>query len=119
LDIRISVVDGSPAELESLDAWLRHERELAGLVKLVAPPPREGELGSLAQEVLITAVGSGGAITAALVASLKGWLSLPRRSSVKIKLRAGRVVEIEADRLDGAHVEALIRKALESGSGGE
>lgn len=113
MEVSISIAAGDAAELESLDDWLRQERELAGRVKLVAPEPRDGQLGSLAQEIVITAVGSGGAITAAVVASLKAWLSLPRRSHVKIRLKAGQVVEIEADRLDGDRVEALIRQALD------
>jgi hypothetical protein len=113
VDVSISVAAGDAAELESLDDWLPQERELAGRVKLVAPEPRDRQLGSLAQEIVITAVGSGGAITAAVVASLKAWLSLPRRSHVKIRLKAGQVVEIEADRLDGDRVEALIRQALD------
>lgn len=116
MEVRISVVDGGPAELESLDDWLRQERELAGRVKLVGPELQEGQLGSLAQEILVTAVGSGGVITAAIVASLKGWLSLPRRSYVRIRIKGGRVVEIEADRLDGARVETLIRQALDYGA---
>jgi hypothetical protein len=119
VEIRISVVEGDLAELESLDDWLRHERALAGRVRLDGPAPQEGQLGSLAQEILITAVGSGGVITAAVVAALKSWLALPRRSYVRIKLKAGSVVEIESDRLDSDHVESLIRKALEANAGKE
>jgi hypothetical protein len=118
MEVRISIVEGGAAELESLEDWLRHERYLAGRVRLASPPPKNSELGSLAQEIVITAIGSGGVISAAVAASLKGWLSLPRRSYVRIKIKSGNVVEIEADRLDGEHVESLIRKALESGLSG-
>jgi hypothetical protein len=119
VEIRISVVEGDLAELESLDEWLRRERALAGRVRLDGPAPRDGQLGALAGEILITAVGSGGVITAAIATALKSWLALPRRSYVRIRLKAGSVVEIESDRLDSDHVEALIRKALEAPAGKE
>jgi hypothetical protein len=112
MEIRISVVRNHSAELESLQDWLRQEQELSGRVALATSSPREGELG-LPAETLVVAVGSGGALSV-LAASLKAWLSLPRRSDVRIKVQAadGRTVEISADRVSSARIDSLLRQAL-------
>jgi hypothetical protein len=113
VQVHISITGGDQAELESLDDWLRRERELAGHVAFAAAPPREGELGVLG-EALIVAVGSGGAISV-LAAALKSWLSLPRRSDVRIKVeeRADRrIVEIEADRVSAERIDDWVRQVL-------
>jgi Effector Associated Constant Component 1 len=121
VEIRISVADGDQADLESLDDWLRGEPELAGQVKAAGSPPTRGHLGALT-EVLTVALGSGGAITV-LAASLKGWLSLPRRSDVTVKIdRAdGSSVTIAAKRVAAgqADIELIIRQALDSGTAQE
>jgi hypothetical protein len=118
VEIRISVADGDLAELESLDDWLRGEPELAGRVKAAGSPPTRGHLGALT-EVLTVALGSGGAITV-LAASLKGWLSLPRRSDVTIKIdrKDGSSVTIAAKRVAAGQtdVESIIRQALDHGT---
>jgi Effector Associated Constant Component 1 len=116
MEARISLVGGNPAaDLESLDSWLQGEPELAGRVKLSAPVPREGELGALA-EVLVAAVGSGGALSV-LAASLYAWLSQPRRSDVRIRVEGddGRVVEIDANRVNAQQAQDMLRQALDSG----
>ena len=116
MEARISLAGGNPAaDLESLDSWLGGELELAGRVRLSAPVPREGELGSVA-DVLVAAVSSGGALSV-LAASLYAWLSQPRRSDVRIRVQgeAGRVVEIDADRVDARQAEVLLRQALDFG----
>jgi hypothetical protein len=121
VEIRISVADGDLADLESLDDWLRGEPELAGRVRAVGPSPTRGHLGALT-EVLSVALGSGGAITV-LAASLKGWLLLPRRSDVRIKIHRpdGGTVEIDAKRVNAGNVdvESMIRRALDYGTGAE
>ena len=121
MEIRISIASGDLADLESLDDWLRGERELAGRVTLAAPSPRKGELGALA-ETLIIAVGSGGAITvvgSALAGALKAWLSQPRRSDVTLKIHRpdGTSVELAAKRVRARDIdiETTIRQALGSG----
>jgi hypothetical protein len=80
----------------------------------VNPPPTRGHLGALT-EVLTVALGSGGAI--------KGWLSLPRRSDVTVKIerKDGSSVTIAAKRVaDGqADVESIIRQALDHGTAQE
>jgi Effector Associated Constant Component 1 len=81
--------------------------------------PGEGELGALA-DVLVVAVGSGGALSV-LATSLKAWLAQPRRSDVRIRIQRddGQTVEIDANRIDGEHVDALIRQALGGPPSGE
>jgi hypothetical protein len=115
VQVRISIVGGDQAELESLDGWLRRERELAGRITFATARPREGELGALG-EALVVAVGSGGALSV-LATSLKAWISLPRRSDVRIRVQGsdGRVVEIDADRVSGERVDDVIRQALAYG----
>lgn len=116
---RISIVGGDQAELESLSDWLRSERELAGRVTLASSGPREGELGALG-EALIVAVGAGGTMSV-LAASLKAWISLPRRSDIRIRIQDpdGRVVEIDGHHISGDRLDDLIRQAFASGAPGE
>src|ERR1700727_2059922 len=72
VEILISLAGGDQvAGLESLGDWLRGEPELAGRVRVSGSAPREGELGALA-DVLVVAVGSGGTLSV-LAASLKSW----------------------------------------------
>ena len=78
MEVCISLAGGATAYLESLDAWLQQEPGLGGRVRLIRSAPRPGELGSLA-EALVVAVGSGGTVSV-LAASLSGWLSQSRRS---------------------------------------
>ena len=122
MEIFISVAGGDLAHLESLDDWLRGERKLAGRVRLTGPAPRVGELGTVT-DTLVVAAGSGGAISvvgAALAGALKGWLSLPRRSDVSIKIHRadGSSVEIDAKHFKAGDVdiEAAIRKVFDLGS---
>jgi len=60
VEVLISLVgDDRQGDLESLDGWLRGERELAGLVSVAGSEPREGELGALG-DALVVSVGAGG-----------------------------------------------------------
>jgi hypothetical protein len=110
--VRISLTTGDRSDLESLEDWLRQEQGLAGRVLPAVGRPRPGELGVPA-EALIVAVSSGGVLSV-LAASLKSWVSLPRRSDVRVKIQGadGRVVEIAADRISDDRVDDLIRQAL-------
>jgi hypothetical protein len=107
--IDLSVQGGEPTEeLAELADWLAQDDELRGLVKPAPVVPVAGELGASA-DVLVAAVGSGGAVSV-LAASLKAFLAQPRRSDVTIVLTAadGRRVEIDAKRV--RDVEALVRQ---------
>lgn len=98
-------------ELAELQTWLRQEPEFRGCVEAVAHQPGVGELGTL-PGVLSVTLGSGSAL-AALAASLKVFLSQPRRSDVRITIKdaAGRMVEIDAKRVND--VEALMQSAFD------
>jgi hypothetical protein len=111
VEARLSVqgedsIDG----LEELSDWLRQESELRGHVR-AASEPGLGELGAL-PDVLIAAISGGGALSV-LAASLKAFLTQPRRSDVRIVVSGhdGRVVELDAKRIND--VEALVRQVLE------
>jgi Effector Associated Constant Component 1 len=116
MEARISILGGDPAELESLHGWLCREHTLAGRVKFAGPAPRSDELGAWA-DALVVAVSSGGAVSV-LAGSLKAWVSLPRRSDVRIRVQGvdGRVAEITADRVSEERADALIRQALGFGT---
>ncbi|MGK5533651.1 effector-associated constant component EACC1 [Streptomyces sp. URMC 129] len=110
--IELSVLgDESVADTESLAAWLRGERALAGRVRFRPREPRAGEMGALG-DIVVSALGADGVLTA-LAGALGGWLALPRRRDVRIKIQRadGSSVEIDAKHLKRDEVEALLRKA--------
>ena len=109
--LRLSVEGEDPVQrLADLADWLRHEPGLRGLVVPEAVPPGPGELGSVT-DALVVAVGSGGALTA-LATSLRAFLAQPRRSDLRIVVRApdGSSVEVDAKRVDD--VAALLHETL-------
>lgn len=112
MDVRLLVEGADPVGgLEVLASWLAQEPELRGRVKPEMTAPTAGELGAVA-EVLVAALGSGGAVSA-LAVSLRGFLSQPRRSDVRIIVEGpdGRRVALDAKRV--GDVEGLVRQALE------
>ncbi|MFD4668405.1 hypothetical protein ACFWNN_01650 [Lentzea sp. NPDC058450] len=104
---------GTPADLEALFDWLDGDAEIS--VRKHSRPPRPGELGALT-DALIVSVGAGGALTV-LAASLRGFFQQPRRSKVKVSVRReadGAVTaEIDADRVRGTDVEAMLARILD------
>ncbi|MCX5603260.1 hypothetical protein OOK29_34500 [Streptomyces phaeochromogenes] len=92
-------------QLRSLALWLTAERELRGRVRTVEPPPEEGTLGPVVQEVLI-AVAQGG--IGAFVAALVGWI---RQRGVDITCSVttstGITVEVSTSRVRAADAEEL------------
>jgi hypothetical protein len=100
------------AEFESLHGWLAESTSLRGALTL-EQTMKPGEMGAVS-DVLVVALGSGGAVTA-LAASLGSWL-LSRRSHVKIKVTAadGSSIELDVKRAKGdqAGVEELLRETL-------
>ncbi|MET0234817.1 MAG: hypothetical protein ABW224_09290 [Kibdelosporangium sp.] len=100
------------AQFESLHGWLAESTSLRGALTL-EQTMKPGEMGGAA-DVLVVALGSGGAVTA-LAASLGSWL-YSRRSHVKIKVTAadGSSIEVDVKRAKGdqAGVEDLLRETL-------
>lgn len=120
MEVRISCAGGDRVVgIESLSDWLRGEPELAGRLRVAGPMPGEGELGALA-DVLVVAVGSGGTLSV-LATSLKAWLAQPHGQHVRIRVRreGGETVEIDADRIDAEQADALLRQALGVRASGE
>lgn len=112
MDLRLSVRGDDPVGgLEELLDSLRREPELRGLITMVYAPPAPGALGALG-DALVAAVGSGGAVTA-LAASLKLFLTQPRRSEVHIVVTGadGRREEIHIKGIDD--VEPVLRRLVE------
>ncbi|MFF4018220.1 hypothetical protein [Streptomyces sp. NPDC001843] len=112
----ISVRSEDPVrDAESLTDWLRGEPALAGKVRLTGGAPRPGQLGTALDTVTVL-LGAGGPLTV-LASCLRAWITQPRRSDVRLKveLDGGRVVEIDAKRVDTEDVERLLRQAREEG----
>lgn len=107
MDVSLLVEGDDPGEgLAELQDWLHQEPEFRGRLTPVALVPQLGELGAVADSLSV-AVGGGGALTV-LAASLKAFFAQPRRSDVRITIRAvdGRSVEVDARRVND--VEALV-----------
>ncbi|MGP3924567.1 effector-associated constant component EACC1 [Streptomyces sp. 8N616] len=99
--------------LESLSDWLRGDPDFAGRVRVSGPSPGPNEMGGIADHLII-AVGSSGTLIVGLAGALKVWLSHPRRSDVRVKVRCanGRTVELDAKRVAVSDVENMFRLAL-------
>jgi Effector Associated Constant Component 1 len=90
VDARITIEDGGAAEYTALLTWLRGERALAGLTRLIRTPPRDGELGG-SMDMLTVALGSGG-VAVALANCLITWIrSRQRKVAVTIEGAGGRL----------------------------
>ncbi|MFF4399296.1 hypothetical protein [Streptomyces sp. NPDC001480] len=112
----ISVLSQDPVkDAESLTDWLRGEPELAGKVRPTGSAPEPGQLGGALDTVTVL-LGAGGPLTV-LASCLRTWIAQPRRSDVRLKveLDGGRVVEIDAKRVDTEDVAQLLRQAREEG----
>lgn len=118
-EARISIAGSSWADLESLHDWLSRENVLAGRIRFTGSSPRAGELGAV-PEALVIAVSSGGALSV-LAGALKAWVSLPRRSDIRIRVQGvdGRVIQIDAERVNEGRVDDLLRQALGFGNSEE
>ncbi|QRP49037.1 hypothetical protein [Amycolatopsis sp. FDAARGOS 1241] len=106
------IPDGAPDALVSLYDWLSHEDDLRGRVSLARPVPAPGEMGGIA-DAIVVALGSGGAI-ATLATALPIWLGKSRRATVQIEVAAdehGRKVVVRAENVKD--VEVLLRQVLD------
>ena len=108
----LAVEGGGPDALIDLRSWLSHEEELRGRVQLVVPEAGPGQLGSLA-DTLVVAVGAGGALTT-LARSLTVYLSRPRATVVKVTTVApdGTRTEVSAEHIRKADVQSVLQSAL-------
>ncbi|WP_063038312.1 effector-associated constant component EACC1 [Nocardia pseudovaccinii] len=122
MNLTIAVDAERADELRSLDRELVDVEELRGLVRRQAAPPRDGELGTL-DEVLIVALGQGGA-AGALTTALVAWLRrrvgsvtvrLTRSDSSVLEVNAQHVRNLSADKL--MELTARLQTELDSGRG--
>ncbi|GGO68851.1 effector-associated constant component EACC1 [Nonomuraea cavernae] len=114
MDIALSLSPGhNRTDLESLFDWLQAEKELRGRVSWKEAPPKPGEMGGMAEFILVAA-GSGGFLSV-LATSVQTWLAQPRRSNIKIRARRDDGVEIEVDaqNMTDERVQELLRKLSE------
>ncbi|NUP51005.1 MAG: hypothetical protein HOW97_27385 [Catenulispora sp.] len=114
--IRLSVLGAAEdvKALEDLSIWLRGEPELVGRVTLHRPAPRQGEMGTLTDAVVV-AVGAQGAATA-LAASLRAWLAQPRRADLKLTIATGEetFVEVDASNVRSSDLDLLLTRACDA-----
>lgn len=106
-DLRISV-DGRDSDVESLQDWLRSEREFRGHLRQGEAPGPDGAMGAVV-DVIVGVVSSGAATT--LAKSLQVWLT-QRRADVALKVTGpeGREIVLDAKRIPDA--ERLLNTAL-------
>ncbi|KSU68257.1 hypothetical protein AS032_31175 [Rhodococcus qingshengii] len=106
-------ISGNPTDLIQLMEWFRHDNALRGRIQLQAPPAQDGQMGGLA-DVLLVAVGSGG-IGTALVASLKAWFA-NRNSDVNLKvtLPTGAVISVEGKRVKQDEIFSNMQTMIDS-----
>jgi hypothetical protein len=110
MDAQIRLAGGGEADLDALAEWLSAETDLRGHVSRAPAGVRPGQMGGLS-DVLLVALGSGGAITA-LISAIPIWLK-HRRTDLKVVVSdsaEGRQVTIDATNVHDA--EALIREIL-------
>ncbi len=115
MDIAVSVND--PVLQESLLDWLRGDPELRPAVRKRHAAPKRGELGTIADAIVIS-VGSGGALTV-LASAVKAWVQRPRGKHVVLRVSRGEngeeTTEIDADRLGPGDLEAILDRVFREG----
>ena len=80
--IRLDATDGSDEEIRRLARWLRNDDELRGRVSLENAPIRPGEMGGVAEAVVVAITAGTGP---AFVQSLFDWLAR-RKEADKVSL---------------------------------
>ncbi|AGZ43998.1 effector-associated constant component EACC1 [Actinoplanes friuliensis] len=104
--------DDQVRSIDEVQDWLDHEPDLQGRISRTPAKPRPGELGA-GWDTLTVAVGAGGALSV-LGASLKVFFAQPRRTDLKLTVRAadGRSVVLDAKRVKEADVVTVLRETL-------
>jgi hypothetical protein len=93
--LRLRDVTDLGVELASLREWLSSEPEFRGRVQRDTPPAQPTDMGGLS-DVLVVAVGSGGAMTV-LLQSLGTWLKARRPEvSVEVTSPDGSTMKVQA-----------------------
>jgi membrane-associated two-gene conflict system component 1 (EACC1) len=112
LFLTVSGDDDQARGVDELQDWLDHEADLQGQVSRVPAKPRPGELGA-GWDTLSVALGAGGTLSV-LAASLKVFFAQPRRSDLKVTVRAadGRSVVFDAKRVKDIDVVTVLRETL-------
>jgi Effector Associated Constant Component 1 len=117
VDIAVTVLGGSDRDqARGLRRWLGEEEELRGRIQLLEPEPEPGQLGTLA-DTLIVSLGSGGAATV-LASALVSWIR-HRTGDTQAVLRKpdGSKIELAAQRirgLDAAAVQSIVNGLTQS-----
>jgi len=91
---RLRLLTGDLDDLMSLRAWLTDEDELRGAVLVEHDSSQVGQMGTLA-DVLVIALGAGGAATA-LARSVPTWLRRNAHVTVEIRDATGRTIKVSA-----------------------
>jgi hypothetical protein len=113
IETRIKAIGGESADLGSLYDWLRNEDGLRGCVRFARAPFGAEEMGA-AQDAIVVAAGSGGALTV-LASALPVWLRQRRGSQVKIEITVpalGVRLLVETDRAHDA--ERALQQLLDA-----
>ncbi|MGY2125665.1 effector-associated constant component EACC1 [Nocardia gipuzkoensis] len=111
MELIIAVTSDDIDELLSLEEELVDVDELRGAVRRQAAPLGEGELGAV-EEVLIVALGQGGAaaVAGALVTAVVAWIRT-RPASVVVKMTGadGTTLEVDARNMRGLSPEQVMQ----------
>lgn len=106
---RLRLLTGDHDDLTSLRAWLTDEDALRGRVAVERQAPPAGHMGTIT-DVLLVAVGTGGAMTA-LARAVPLWLRSHAEVVVELREPGGRTVKVSAK--GAVDAPALLQSALE------
>ncbi|MFL6122794.1 effector-associated constant component EACC1 [Actinophytocola sp.] len=110
---RLRLLTGDHDDLLSLHAWLTAEDALRGSVLVERARPRDHQTGTIT-DVLVIALGAGGAVTA-LARSVAVWLRHHAGVTIEVRDSHGPMVELAAN--GAADVEDLIESTLDTRRG--
>lgn len=115
----IALATGSPPEAFALKTWFDDLPELRGRSTVEVGPIQVGDLGGVS-DVLVVALGSGGAVSV-VAGALVRWFTVRRRSHpLKLTVTSGKKkVSIEVDQTTGsADLITQILRAIDDGEDG-
>ena len=95
----------------ALYEWLRRENALRGNVQMSRNPARPGEMGDLA-DIIVVAVESGGLLSV-VVTSVATWLS-QRRNDVEIEIKSPDGRSVRVNSRGKANAEELLKALTDS-----